>query len=62
MPRRTPKAIRGPKPTHVRVRAEPIAQQVRDALDPEKASGKPRTWSDMTPEERAAITATYRRK
>lgn len=57
MPRKTPKQLRS-----VRVQSEPIARQIREALDPEKASSKPKTWRDMTKDERAAITAAYKRR
>lgn len=56
MPRKTPKQLRS-----VRVQPEPIARQIRDAMDPAKASGKPKTWQDMSKAERDAITATYKR-
>lgn len=58
MPRKTPKQMRA---TTVRVKPEPLARQIREALDPEKASGRPKVWAEMTASERAAITAAYKR-
>lgn len=62
MPRQTPKRMRESKQKNVRVRPEPIARRLEDALDPVKAPSKPKVWADMTPDERAAITASLRRK
>lgn len=59
MPRKTPKQMRA---TTVRVKPEPLARQIREALDPEKASGKVVPFRDMTPEKQAEILAKYRRK
>lgn len=38
-----------------------LAADLRDALDPSKASGKCRSLKDMSPEERASIIAQYTR-
>lgn len=59
MPRKTPKQLRA---TTVRVQPEPIARQIRDAMDPAKASGKAVAFRDMPPEKQAEILAKYRRK
>lgn len=59
MPRKTRKQMRGD--AILRVRPEPLARQIREALDPERAPGRPKVWADMSKAERDAITATYKR-
>ncbi len=58
MPRKTPKQMR----QTIRVKPEPIARSIRDAMDPDKASGKPVAYRDMPPEKQAEIMQKYRRK
>ena len=60
MPRKTRKKMRGD--AILRVRPEPLARQIREALDPERAPGKPTSFRDMPPEKQAEILAKYRRK
>ena len=60
MPRRNPKKMRG-KSKLIDVIYEPVANRLAEALDPDRASGKPKVWADMSKAERDAITAAYKR-
>lgn len=60
MPRRNPKKMRG-KSKLIDVIYEPVANRLTEALDPDRASSKPKVWADMSKAERDAITAAYKR-
>ena len=61
MPRRNAKKMRG-KSKLIDVIYEPVANRLAEALDPDRASGKPTSFREMTPEKQAEILAQYRRK
>jgi hypothetical protein len=60
MPRKTNKKMRGTR--KVNVIYEPVQRDLADAMDPSKASSRPRVWADMSKAERDAITATYKKR
>lgn len=62
MPRRNPKKMRSGKSKLIDVIYEPVANRLAEALDPDRASGKPTSFREMTPEKQAEILAKYRRK
>jgi hypothetical protein len=61
MPRRNPKKMRG-KSKLIDVIYDPVANRLTEALDPDRASGRPTSFREMTPEKQAEILAKYRRK